>query len=84
MTPDKPIFQHHLTPTAWRLLWWLLCQMDEDSELALWGWRQRAAEELTTERTWATKCAAELQEAGLIAYKPRSRVVRVMVKNILG
>ena len=77
------IYEHSLTPTAWRLLWWLLCQMDADAEV-IGPWKQTAAKELGTARSWATVCAIELQKAGLIKYEPFSRVVRVQTKNILG
>lgn len=77
------IYDHELSPTAWRLLWWLLCQMDGDAEVS-GPWKQRAATELKTARSWATVCAIELRKAGLIKYEPFSRVVRVVTKNILG
>ena len=78
------IWEHSLTPIAHRLLWWLISQMDDDSELSIVGWRRKAATDLGVRREWSEKCARELRAAGLIEFEASSRLVRVVTKNIMG
>ena len=77
------IYDHDLPPTAWRMLWWLLCNMDDDGDIQ-GRWKHKASEELGIHRVWANDCAVKLRDAGLINYQERSKMVRVLTKNILG
>jgi hypothetical protein len=78
-----PIYRLDLTAAAWRLLWWLISNMDEKQEVH-GGWRARAAREMGKDRIWIGHCAEQLNAAGLIQAEPRKRFARVVVQAIRG
>ena len=80
---EQAIYLHDMPATAWQLLWWLICNMDEHQEI--WGgWRIAATGDMKKHRQWIGKCAEILQEHNLIETAPGKRYVRVLVANITG
>lgn len=78
----QAIYRHPLSALTWRLLWWLICRMDDKAEV--WGcWRGLAARELDCHRTAVLKGVAALGEAGLIEVKKSRRHCKVLVMNIV-
>lgn len=80
---EQPIYRHDMPATAWQLLWWLICKMDEHQEIH-GGWRIAATGDLKKHRQWIGKCAEILQEHGLIDTAPGKRYVRVLTARITG
>jgi aromatic ring-cleaving dioxygenase len=78
-----PIYTHKMPATAWQLLWWLICNMDDKQEIR-GGWRIAAARDMQQDRIWMGRCANQLIEHGLIDSAPGRRIVRVLVSNIVG
>ena len=53
---EQTIYLHDMPATAWQLLWWLICNMDEHQEI--WGgWRIAATGDMKKHRQWIGKCA---------------------------
>lgn len=77
------IYSHTLPAAAWRLLWWMICKMDEKGEIR-GGWRIAAAGDMKCDRIWVGRCAELLQRAGLIETEPGRRYARVLTGNIVG
>ena len=78
-----PIYAHTLPAAAWRLLWWMICRMDENAEIR-GGWRIAAAGELKCDRIWVGRCAELLQAKGLIDTAPGKRYAKVLRENLVG
>jgi hypothetical protein len=78
---DRPIFNHELPSVAWRLLWWLICNMDEHCELR-GGWRSAAVRDMKVNRQWLGVCAEKLVECNLIDTGKKQRYVKVLKGNI--
>ena len=79
----RPIWTLDMPGTAWQLLWWMICRMDENGEIRA-GWRVEAAGALHRHRIWIGKSAEHLQRHGLIDTAPNRRYVRVLTGNISG
>lgn len=80
---SKPIYRHKLHAHAWRLLWWLIWEMDDDC-VVRGGWRVRAARAMKSDRIWIGRCAEELVDARLIHTRANLRWVKVLTGNITG
>jgi hypothetical protein len=78
-----PIYLIELPGTAWQLLWWLICVMDESQTVA-GAWRTRAARELGRDRAWVHQCSEALAKANLITVNASPRWVKVETGNITG
>jgi hypothetical protein len=79
----RPIYLIELPGTAWQLLWWLICVMDE-RRIVEGAWRTRAAADLHRDRPWVHLCSDQLQREGLITINAKPRWVRVETENIRG
>lgn len=77
------IYRHEMPSTAWQLLWWLICKMDENKEIR-GGWRIAAAGAMKRDRIWIGRCAEHLLDRGLIDTAPGRRYVKVLTGNIVG
>ena len=80
---QKPVWRHELPSTAWQLLWWMICVMDDKQELR-GGWRIAAARALHRDRIWVAHCGGVLVEHGFIDAEPGRRYAKVLVGNIIG
>lgn len=69
--------------TAFQLLWWLICAMDE-RQVVRGAWRTRAAREMQRDRIRVSRCAKILSEHDLIDVRPYTRGVKVLIENIRG
>lgn len=79
---ERPIYRQDLPATAWQLLWWLICNMDEHGELR-GGWRLAATRDIGCHRQWLGACAEKLVACNLIDTGPKRRYVKVLAKNIV-
>lgn len=80
---QPPIYMHEMPATAWQLLWWMICRMDEKQEVR-GGWRIEAARALKRDRIWISRCAEHLVKRNLIYTEPNKRWAQVLVRNIVG
>lgn len=77
-----------MSGTAWRLLWWLIANMESDGVVRTVvrrkGWRQLAAGEMRVHRTNVYEAERQLNQAELIQTTLGEREARVVVRNLVG
>ena len=86
--PPPPIYTLDLSGVAWQLLWWLIARMGKDGVVRCkaerTGWRRLAASEMGRDRIHVQASVRRLVAAGLIECAPKERIVRVLVRNLVG
>lgn len=80
--PPRPIYSIAMHEGCWRLLWWMICEMDAEG-VVKFGWRAKAARDLRRHRKFVTICERILYAERLIDRK-KGAGARVMVENFVG
>lgn len=78
-----PVYRHELSAGAWQVLWWLLCNIDEQARVRR-GWKSEAARQMGRHHTWVHRNVNALARSGLVEELSRPPCVKVLIDRFSG